>query len=188
MISVFLSGNFSNPHEVLSGYTIQIRNLYEIADESWFGMRLPSHIGASDPSGNGHQPPATLEKSYLQLDPFVRCIYRSAEGLRYLTSTGWAHHPWSGISINVAYWLLHSSCEDCCRTFGNVVWLVKSPTPARNRPLKILVTEVPGIIMAWCPNTSDHHWRKKRSRNEYLIRPSWRLESTLHCCSLISKV
>lgn len=50
---------------------ILIQNLYEIADQSWFGMRLPSHIGASDPSGNGHQPPATLEKSYLQLDPFV---------------------------------------------------------------------------------------------------------------------
>ena len=39
----------------------QIQKLCEIADQSWFGMRLPSHIGASDPSRNGHQPPATLE-------------------------------------------------------------------------------------------------------------------------------
>ena len=48
-----------------------LRNLYEIADHSWFGMRLPLQIGASDPSGNGHQPPAKLVNSYLQLDPFV---------------------------------------------------------------------------------------------------------------------
>ena len=38
--------------------------------------------------------------------------------------------------------------------------------------------------MARCYNTSDHYWRNKRSRDEYLIRPSWRLERTLHCGSL----
>jgi hypothetical protein len=133
-----------------------------------------------------HQPPATLEKSYLQLHPFLfdACIHQQ-KGLRYLTSTGWAHHPWSGISI-VAYWLLHSSCEDCClTTFGNVgQCLVGEIHPQHSQETTTKYSrDTSARNMAWCPNTSDHHWRKKRSRNEYLIRPSWRLESTLHCCS-----
>ena len=31
---------------------ILIRNLYKIVDQSWFGMSLHLHIGASDPTGN----------------------------------------------------------------------------------------------------------------------------------------